>query len=109
MSDVSETAAGPQLLLLTTLHLHRLPPPLPPPASTSSCLLTRCQPLYASCCTVLVHCKINSVFFAFVFFMYYLCKKNYQPVPARYYIADSVSWVPRLTVLDSLGLELIRM
>ena len=38
------------LLLLTVLQLYLLSPPLPPPASKSSCLFTRCQPLYASCC-----------------------------------------------------------
>ena len=43
------------LLLLTNLPLHHLPPPLPPPVSNSSCLFTRCQPLCASCCTVLLY------------------------------------------------------
>ena len=38
------------LLLLTVLQLYLLPPPLPPPASKSSCLFTWCQPLYASFC-----------------------------------------------------------
>ena len=43
------------LLLLTTLQLYHLPPPLPPPVSNSSCLFTRCQPLCASCCTVFLY------------------------------------------------------
>ena len=43
------------LLLLTILQLYHLPPPLPPPGSSSSCLFTRCQPLDASCCTVLLY------------------------------------------------------
>ena len=41
-----------RLLLLTILQLSHLPPLLPPPISESSCLFTRCQPLYASCWTV---------------------------------------------------------
>ena len=32
--------------------------------------------------------------------MYYLCEKYYKPITVQYYIADSVSWVPRLTLLD---------
>ena len=41
-----------RFLLLMILQLSHLPPPLPPPASNSSCLFTLCQPLYASCCPV---------------------------------------------------------
>ena len=41
-----------RLLLLTILHFYQLPPPLPPPVSHSSCLVTHCQPLCASSCTV---------------------------------------------------------
>ena len=33
--------------------------------------------------------------------MYYLCEKYYKPITVYYYIADYVSWVPRLTSLDS--------
>ena len=32
--------------------------------------------------------------------VYYLCEKYYKPITAQYYIADCVSWVPRLTLLD---------
>ena len=31
--------------------------------------------------------------------MYYLCEKYYKPITVHY-IADCVSWVPRLTLLD---------
>ena len=60
------------LLLLTTLQLCHLPPPLPPPGSVSSCLFTRCQPLYASCSivqqgTVLWNSKY-SLYFVCLFF-----------------------------------------
>ena len=38
--------------------------------------------------------------FCFVlFFCTYLCKKYYKPIIVQYYIADCVSWVPRLTLL----------
>ena len=43
-----------------------------------------------------------SLFFAFVFFMYYLCGKYCKPITVQYYIADCVSWVPRLTLLGLL-------
>ena len=32
--------------------------------------------------------------------MYYLCEKYYKPIRVQYYIADCVSWVLRLTLLD---------
>ena len=32
--------------------------------------------------------------------MYYLCEKHYKPIAVQYYIANCVSWVPRLTLLD---------
>ena len=32
--------------------------------------------------------------------MYYLCEKYYKPITVQYYIADCVSWVRRLTLLD---------
>ena len=115
-----------RLLLLTILQLCHLPPPLPPPVSNSSCLFTQCQPLYASCCTVLlnfsryctVRLKMFSLFLVSLFFMYYLCEKYYKPITVQYYIADCVSWVPRLTLLDlrtnwtyrlTLGTELVCM
>ena len=45
----------PGLHLSTALQLYHLPPLLPPPVSNSSCLITWCQPLYASCCTALLY------------------------------------------------------
>ena len=50
-----------------------------------------------------LHCKIkkmSSLFLVFFFFMYYLCEKYYKPIATQYYIADWVSWVPRLTLSD---------
>ena len=32
--------------------------------------------------------------------MYYLCEKYYKPITVQNYVADYVSWVPRLTLLD---------
>ena len=61
-----------------------------------------CQLLY--CTTVLfkvLYYKIKNVYFCVcLFFMYYLREKYYKPVIVEYYIADCVSWVPRLTLLD---------
>ena len=61
---------------MMVLQLYHLPPPLPPPVSSSSCLFTQFQPLYASCCTVLLYiskyCEMKNIFFIFhVFLMYY--------------------------------------
>ena len=50
--------------------------------------------------------------------MYYLCVKFYKPVTVQYCITDCISWVPRLTLLDSgtnwtykhaFGMELIHV
>ena len=86
------------LLLLTILQLYHLPPP---PTSNSSCLFARCQPLYASCRTVLLYfTRYHTVRLKmFYFFMCYLCEKYYKPVTVQYYIANCVSCVPRLTLL----------
>ena len=64
------------LLLLMILQFDNLLPPLLPLVSNSSSLLTWCQPLYASCCIVLLHIsryctvklKMFSLFFMFVCF-----------------------------------------
>ena len=69
------------LLLLTMFQLYHLPPPV----SNFSCLFTRCQPLDASCCTLLLYfsryctgrLKIFSLLFVFVS-MYYLHEKYYK-------------------------------
>ena len=57
------------LLLPTILQLYHFPPPLPPPVSNPSCLFTRCQCLYASCCIVWLHFSmyytIKNVFLIF--------------------------------------------
>ena len=50
--------------------------------------------------------------------MYYLSEKYYKHIRVQYYIADCVSWIPRLTLLDlrtnwtyerALRTELVRM
>ena len=94
------------LLLLTILQLYHLPPLLPPPVSNSSCAFTQCQPLYADCSDVLLyfsrHCTIRLKMFYFLslFFVYYFCDRYYKPIILQYYIANCVSWVPRLTWLN---------
>ena len=49
-----------------------------------------------------LYCKIKNVLFFCVclFFMYYLCEKYYKPFTVQYYVANCVTWVPRLTLLD---------
>ena len=92
-----------RLPLLMILQLYHLPPPLPLPVTNSSSLFTRCQPLYASCCTVLLYfsryCTVRLKMFIFcicLFVMYYLCEKYYKPITVQYYIADRVSRIPWL-------------
>ena len=91
-------------MILQPYHL----PPLLLPVS-NSCLFMQCQPLYARCCSVLfqvlfkvLYGKIKNVFFIFlfVFLMHYLCEKYYKPIRVQYFIADCVSSVPRLSLLD---------
>ena len=94
------------LLLLMILQLYHLPPLLPPPVSNSSCAFTQCQPLYADCSDVLLsfsrHCTVRLKMFYFLslFFVYYFCDRYYKPIILQYYIANCVSWVPRLTWLN---------
>ena len=62
-SGMSDIVVCLHLLFLKILRLCHLSPLLVPPASSSSCLFTGCQPLYASCCIVLLlfkvlYCKI---------------------------------------------------
>ena len=52
-SDASEITACPPSPIVTILQLYHMPPPLPPSIKNSSCLFSWCQPLYASCLTVL--------------------------------------------------------
>ena len=50
-------------------------------------------------------------------FMYYMCEKYCTPITVQYHIADCVTWVPRVTLLDlqiglnkhTLGTELVHM
>ena len=45
--------------------------------------------------------KIKNVFFIFVFVLHVLCEKYYKPITVvQCYLADHVTWVPRLTMLD---------
>ena len=77
-----------------------LPSSLPPPVSNSSCLYTDvCQLLYYNFSR---YCSIRlKMFSLFLFvFMYYLCEKYYKHITLHYYIADYVSWVPKLTLLN---------
>ena len=96
-SDVSDTAACPPSPIADDPSA--LPSPTPsPPLSNSPCLFTRCQPLYASCCTGLLyfsrHCTVRFKIFYFLclFFMYYFCEKYYKPITVQCYMAYCVTW-----------------
>ena len=108
-SGVSEIAACPPSP--TADDPSALPSPTSSPSSSQELFLPFhlmpapvCQLLY--CTTVLFQvlcCKIKNVSFIFcvcLFFMYYLCEKYYKPITVQYYIADCVSWVLRLTLLN---------
>ena len=120
------------LLLLMTLQLYHFLPPIFPPVSNSSCLYTSCQPLYASCCTVLLYfsrystVRLKNCFFfvlyVFVcflmclFFVYYLCEKYFKSVTTQDYVVDCVGWILKPTLLNletnwtykhALGMELM--
>ena len=72
-SDMSEIAACSVFYRWWSFSSHLLPSPTSSRSSisSSSCLFTRCQPLYASCCTYtsilfkVLYCKIKNVFFIF--------------------------------------------
>jgi len=85
-SGVCKWQLALRLLLLMTLQLYHLSPPLPPPSGTLlACSLDAspvCQMLYWSPVLFKVlYCKIKNVFFIFWFvFMYYLYGKYYKPI-----------------------------
>ena len=58
--------------------------------STSYCYFSRY-------CTIRLKCF---PYFGGLFFMHYLCEKCYKPITVQYYVADCISWVLRLTLLD---------
>ena len=75
-----------------------------PPVSNSSHLLTQCQPLHASCCTPLLFFSwfptIRLKMFGFCF-LYIICVKIIINIfIVQSYIADCVSCVCRLILLD---------
>ena len=60
-----------------------------------------CQLLYYYTFKVLYY-KVNNVYFLCLFILC-VCityEEYYEPITVQYYIADYVSWVPRLTLLD---------
>ena len=80
------------LLVLTVLQLSHLPSLLLPPVSDASWLFIQCQPLYASCCTLLLYFSryyLENVFLC-LFFICYLCEKNYKILTQI--TTDYISW-----------------
>ena len=56
-----------------------------------------------------LYSQIKNVFFTFSVYLllfYYLFIKYYKPIIVQYYIADCVSRVPRLTLLDLLYINM---
>ena len=45
-----------------------------------------------------LYSRIKNVLIFVCFLMYYLCEKYYRPVIVQYYMADCISWVPRLAL-----------
>lgn len=104
---MSEIAADPPSPLLTALQPYFLLPFPPLQAVTFlSCSLDASNPyipavVWRYCIFQGVYYKIKTVFFIFVLFvMYHLCEKYYKPITVQHYIADRVTGVPRLTLLD---------
>ena len=64
------------------------------------------------CTTVLLktlYCKTKNAFFSFSVYLLlcdYLFIKYYKPIIVQYYIADCISWVPRITLLDLLYINM---
>ena len=59
--------------------------------------------LYSTVLFKILYCKIRNVSFIFcicLFFMYYLCEEHYKLITMQYHIANCVSWVCRLILLD---------
>ena len=107
MSGESENAACPPPPVADGPSALLLPPPPPPPISNFSCCSLNaraCMP--AACCTVLLYfsryfpviLKMLSLFFVFFCFLGIIACK---PIIVKYYIADCVSWAPRLSLLNS--------
>ena len=46
-----------------------------------------------------LYCKVKNVLF-FVLGFYVLCEKYYKCITVQDHVADYVSWVPKLTLLD---------
>ena len=53
-----------------------------------------------------LYCNIKNAYFLFVsalffcIFVFFLCEKYHKPITVQHCIADWVSWVSRLTLLD---------
>lgn len=100
MSIVSEMAACPPF------HIADDSSALPSPYLLSAPPLLLFTPIPALICqlfctTVLfkIFCyKIKNIFL--IFFVYCLCEKYYKLITVQSYMADCVSWVPRLILLD---------
>ena len=85
-----------RLLSLMVLRLYHLLHPLPAAVSNSS-PVTQCQPLQASCCTVLLYlsrsCTARSkiLLICCACWLYYVCDMYHKLITSQYYIVNCVS------------------
>ena len=100
-----DTSPGRKMWETLTLHFLNTVSPLPMNLSVAKFQRCKhvplCRLLY--CATVLfkvLFCKITQFYLSLVFVTYYLYGKYYKSITIQYCIADCVSWVPRLTLLD---------
>ena len=86
----------------STIFTLSISTPCPPPISKFYCLFARCQLLYASSYTVLLCFSryYRLKFFVFICFHVLFLWIVLWTYHSTYYIADCVSWIPRLTLLN---------
>ena len=92
-------------LLLLMIHQLSLLPPLSLLQSVTLCLFSGCQSLCANCCTIVLYflryCTetLKMSYLLFVLYILFVWK-YYKPITVQDCIANCVSCVPRLTLLD---------
>ena len=90
------------LLLLKILQLYHFSPPLLPPITLLDHSLNASPWKPATVLIQVLYCKIKKILnlLCFLAFVYYVCEMYYKLITTQYYIANCVSWVPRLTLLN---------
>ena len=96
MSEVNEIAACPPSAIADHCSC---PPSLHLFSPLQSVTLPACSLNVSPCLPAVVLYYCAFLFLHFIF-TYYLCEKYYKPTTIQYYIANCVSWVSMLTLLD---------